>query len=142
MRNESLSIGRFSGFIRQYVEDNVYNHIVNEVDAKSLWKKIETLYACSTRNNKIYLLNSLMNLRYKEEISISDHLNDFQGLRDQLSQMGIKFDVEVLGLCDGKGSSTNSVERPLTCQMESTTRVMVKRIQEDAFLHAINSSVE
>ena len=39
-----------------------------------------------------------MNLRYKEGISISDHLNDFQGLRDQLSQMGIKFDDEVLGL--------------------------------------------
>jgi len=39
-----------------------------------------------------------MNLRYKEGISISDHLNDFQGLRDQLSQMDIKFDDEVLGL--------------------------------------------
>ena len=86
------------GFIRQYVEDNVYNHIANEEDAKSLWKKIETLYASSTGNNKLYLLNSLMNLKYKEGISISDHLNDFQGLRDQLSQMGIKFDDEVLGL--------------------------------------------
>jgi len=85
-------------FIRQYVEDNVYNHIANEEDAKSLWKKIETLYASSTKNNKLYLLNSLMNLRYKEGISISDHLNDFQGLRNQLSQMGIKFDDEVLGL--------------------------------------------
>jgi len=49
------------GFIRQYVEDNVYNHIANEEDAKSMWKKIETLYASSTRNNKLYLLNSLIN---------------------------------------------------------------------------------
>jgi len=87
------------GFIRQYVEDNVYNQIANEEHAKSLWKKIETLYASNTRNNKLYLLNSLMNLRYKEGISISDHLNDdFHWLRDQLSQMGIKFDDEVLGL--------------------------------------------
>jgi hypothetical protein len=39
-----------------------------------------------------------MNLRYKEGTSISDHLNDFQGLLDQLSGMGIKFDDEVLGL--------------------------------------------
>jgi len=52
-----------SGFIRQYVEDNIYNHIANEEDAKSLWKKIEILYASSTGNNKLYLLNSLMNLR-------------------------------------------------------------------------------
>jgi len=86
------------GFIHQYVEDNVYNHIANEEDAKSLWKKIETLYASSTRNNKLYLLNFFMNLRYKEGISISDHLNDFQGLRYQLSEIDIKFDDEVLGL--------------------------------------------
>lgn len=46
----------------------------------------------------MYLLNSLMNLRYKEGTSISDHLNDFQGLRDQLSGMSIKFDDEVLGI--------------------------------------------
>ena len=28
------------GFIRQYVEDNVYNHIANETHAKTLWEKI------------------------------------------------------------------------------------------------------
>nr|KYP52740.1 Retrovirus-related Pol polyprotein from transposon TNT 1-94 [Cajanus cajan] len=50
------------------------------------------------RNNKLYLLNCLMNLRYKESSSISDHLNEFQGLLDQLSEMGIKFHDEVLGL--------------------------------------------
>jgi len=43
-------------------------------------------------------LNSLINLRYKEGIFISDHLNDFQGLQDQLSKMGIEFDDEILGL--------------------------------------------
>jgi len=45
-RNESLSINMYMVlFVSQYVEDNVYNHIANEEDAKSLWKKIETLYA-------------------------------------------------------------------------------------------------
>ena len=39
-----------------------------------------------------------MNLRYKDGISISDHLNDFQGCFDQLSSMGVKFDDEILGL--------------------------------------------
>jgi len=32
-----------------------------------------------------------MNLRYMENSSISDHLNEFQGLLDQLSGMGINF---------------------------------------------------
>ncbi|KAG8391719.1 hypothetical protein BUALT_Bualt01G0216400 [Buddleja alternifolia] len=55
------------GFIRKWVEDNVYNHI-------------------------------MMNLRYKEGSSISDHLNDYQGILDQLSDMGVKFDDEVQAL--------------------------------------------
>lgn len=86
------------GFIRQWVDDNVYNHIANESHARSLWEKIESLYASKSGNNKLYLLNSLMNLRYKEGTSILDHLNEFQGLLDQLSGMGIKFDDEVMGL--------------------------------------------
>jgi len=39
-----------------------------------------------------------MNLRYRENSSISDHLDEFQGLLDRLSGMGIKFDDEVMGL--------------------------------------------
>jgi len=39
-----------------------------------------------------------MNLRYKENSSISDHLIEFQGLLDQLLGIGIKFDDEVMGL--------------------------------------------
>ena len=56
------------------------------------------MYASKSGNNKLYLLNCLMNLRYKENSSISDHLNEFQGLLNQLSGMGIKFDDEVMGL--------------------------------------------
>lgn len=33
------------GFIRQYVEDNVNNHITNEQNEKSLWTKIKSLCA-------------------------------------------------------------------------------------------------
>ena len=54
------------GYIRQWVEDNVRNHIVNETHAKSLWDKLETLYTSKTGNNKLFLLKQLMNIRYKE----------------------------------------------------------------------------
>jgi len=66
--------------------------------ARTLWEKIESLYAPKSDNNKLYLLDCLMNLRYRENYSISDNLNEFQGLLDQLSGMGINFDDEVLGL--------------------------------------------
>ncbi|VFQ58709.1 unnamed protein product [Cuscuta campestris] len=39
-----------------------------------------------------------MNLRFNEGSSISDHLNEFQGCFDQLSDMGVKFEDEILGL--------------------------------------------
>jgi len=39
-----------------------------------------------------------MNLRYKEDTSISDHLSEFQGCFDQLSSIGVKFEDEILGL--------------------------------------------
>ena len=86
------------GFIRQWVDDNVLNLVANETDAKTLWDKLEKLYASKTGNNKLFLLKQLMQLRYKEDIPISDHVNEFQGLLDQLSNVGVKFDDEILGL--------------------------------------------
>ena len=86
------------GFIRQWVDDNVYNHIANETHARALWNQIESLYASKSGNNKLCLLNMLMNLRYKEGSQVLDHLNEFQGILDQLSSMGIKFEDEVQGL--------------------------------------------
>ncbi|RDX84565.1 hypothetical protein CR513_34368, partial [Mucuna pruriens] len=86
------------GFIRLFVDDNVYNHIASEIDAKTLWEKIESLYASKCGNNKLFLLNSIVSLTFKEGTSLSDHLNEFQGIIDQMSGMGIKFEDEILGL--------------------------------------------
>ena len=80
------------------MDDNVYNHIANETYARALWNQIESLYASKSGNNKLYLLNMLMNLRYKEGSQVLDHLNEFQGVLDQLSSMRIKFEDEVQGL--------------------------------------------
>lgn len=54
------------GFIRKIVDENVYNHIQNETHARTLWTKLENLYASKTGNNKLYLLRRLMQLRFKE----------------------------------------------------------------------------
>ena len=86
------------GYIRGWVEDNVRNLISNETNAKTLWEKLQKLYASTTGNNKLYLLNQAMNLRYKKGTPILDHVNNFEGCFDQLSGMGIKFDDEILGL--------------------------------------------
>lgn len=80
------------------MKDNVRNHVVNETHARSLWNKLETLYVSKTSNNKLFLLKQLMNIRYKEGNLVSDHINNFQGVLDQLSGMGVKFDEEIQGL--------------------------------------------
>ncbi|RDX96355.1 hypothetical protein CR513_20986, partial [Mucuna pruriens] len=36
--------------------------------------------------------------QFKEDTSLSDHLNKFQGFIDQMSGMGIKFEDEIFGL--------------------------------------------
>ena len=39
-----------------------------------------------------------MTFKYKEGNPILDHINDFQGILDQLSGMGVNFDDEIQGL--------------------------------------------
>ena len=71
---------------------------MNEKHARTLWEKLETLYASKTGNNKLFLLKQLMKFKYKEVSPILDHINDFQGILDQLSGMGVNFDDEIQGL--------------------------------------------
>ena len=52
------------GYILMWVDDNVLNHIIGEIDARALWIKLEQLYARKTINNKIILINQLLTLKY------------------------------------------------------------------------------
>lgn len=74
------------------------NHINDEVHAKSLWLKLESLYASKSGNNKLYLIKQFLGLKYRESKALSDHLNNFHGIIQQLSAMEIKFDDEIQGL--------------------------------------------
>ncbi|RDX70641.1 hypothetical protein CR513_50098, partial [Mucuna pruriens] len=47
---------------------------------------------------RIYIRCVVTTLVFKEGTSLSDHLNEFQGILDQMSGMGIKFEDEILGL--------------------------------------------
>ncbi|GJX52528.1 putative RNA-directed DNA polymerase [Tanacetum coccineum] len=86
------------GYIRQWVDDNVLNHICEETHARTLWNKLEQLYARKTRNNKLFLIKQMMRLKYTDGSPITDHLNAFQGIINQLAGMGIKFEDEIQGL--------------------------------------------
>lgn len=53
--------------------------LINETHVRTLWEKIESLDVSKSGDNKLYLLNFLMTLRYMESSSISYHLTEFQG---------------------------------------------------------------
>ncbi|GJV38920.1 putative RNA-directed DNA polymerase [Tanacetum coccineum] len=86
------------GYIRKWVDDNVLNHICEETHARTLWNKLEQLYARKTRNNKLFLIKQMMRLKYTDGSHITDHLNAFQSIINQLAGMGIKFEDEIQGL--------------------------------------------
>jgi len=94
----SLLHRQVCGYICQWVDDNVLNHISGENNAKSLWDKLEQLYAKKTGNNKMFLIKKMLGLKLQEGTLCADHLNTLQGIMNQLSDMGIKFDDEIQGL--------------------------------------------
>lgn len=57
-----LKHAQVCGFIRQWIDDNMFNHICNEMHARSLWEKLESLYARKTGNNKLFLIKKIINL--------------------------------------------------------------------------------
>lgn len=86
------------GYIRQWVDDNVLNHISGETHARTLWNKLEQLYARKTGSNKLFLIKQMMSLKYHDGTPVTDHLNAFQGIINQLAGMGIKFEDEIQAL--------------------------------------------
>ncbi|RDY02101.1 hypothetical protein CR513_14498, partial [Mucuna pruriens] len=70
-----------------FVDDNVYNHITSETHVSTLWEKIKYLYVLKCGNNKLFLLNFIVRLKLKEDTSLSDHLNEFQEILDQMLGM-------------------------------------------------------
>ena len=72
--------GQVCGFIRQWVDDNVLNHTNEEVHARTLWQKLESLYASKSGNSKLFLIKQLMSLKYNENKALSNHLSDFHGI--------------------------------------------------------------
>ncbi|PWA43159.1 TRAF-like protein [Artemisia annua] len=85
-------------YIRQWVDDTVLNHVSEEVNARTLWNKLEQLYAQKTCNDKLFLIKQLMGLRYCDGTAMSDHLIAFRGIIKELLEIGIKFNEEVQGL--------------------------------------------
>ena len=52
--------------IRQYLEKNMYFNVAKEKTTESLQKKLHDLYEKNTKENKVFLMKKLYNLKMKE----------------------------------------------------------------------------
>ncbi|KAH7527258.1 hypothetical protein JRO89_XSUnG0043600 [Xanthoceras sorbifolium] len=108
------------GFIRQFVDDNVYNHICNETHARTLWNKLEQLMGInfddkvfalmvlaflpeSWKTLKISITNTAPNGTVNMELVKTEKLNEEMRKRSQASSSLSHPDV----LVEKDVSSTN-----------------------------------
>lgn len=62
-------------YIRQYVDDSIFNHVFDETDAKVLGKKMEKSFEQKSAMNKVFLIRKLVNMKLKDGSTVVDHLN-------------------------------------------------------------------
>ncbi|VFQ89135.1 unnamed protein product [Cuscuta campestris] len=84
--------------IRQYVSLSVLQHVANETNAFEMWKKLESMYERNNAMGKASLIRKLVKLQYKDGDSIVVHMNEFQGVVNQLAGMKMKLEDELQAL--------------------------------------------
>ena len=86
------------GFIRQWLDDSVFYHVSTETSTASLWLKLQGLYERKTDGNKIFLIRRLVNLKFKDDGSVAEHMNEVSNIVNQLSAMKMVLDDELQAL--------------------------------------------
>ncbi|VFQ72988.1 unnamed protein product [Cuscuta campestris] len=84
--------------IRQYDSLSVLQHVANETNAFEMWKKLESMYERNNAMGKASLIKKLVKLQYKDGDSIVVHMNEFQGVVNQLAGMKMKLEDELQAL--------------------------------------------
>jgi hypothetical protein len=86
------------GTIRLSLAASVNFNISKEKTTKGLMDALAKLYEKPSESNKVYLMKRLFNMKMSEGGSVSDHLNDFNMVTNQLSSIKLDFDDEVRAL--------------------------------------------
>ncbi|KAM5588228.1 hypothetical protein ABKV19_006591 [Rosa sericea] len=86
------------GHIREWVDDSVFHHVSNETNAHELWLKLTSLFEKKTAAKKTFLIKELVNMKYKDGVRVTEHLNNFQSTINQLATMDMKIDDQLQAL--------------------------------------------
>ena len=65
------------GLIRQWINDNIFYHVAIKTNAYCLWKKLESLYEQKTAQSKAFIIQDLVNIKYREKNLVANDLSRF-----------------------------------------------------------------
>ncbi|PKI76683.1 hypothetical protein CRG98_002992 [Punica granatum] len=75
--------------IRQWIDNSIYHHVAQETNAKALWENLTNLYTRKTPQNKVFLVEKLVHLRYQDGSDMAVHMSNFQDIVNQLTNLEI-----------------------------------------------------
>ena len=81
-------------YMRRWMNPTLHEHIYDEMKA-DVWKKLKNLFARKKSGNKTALIRRLVNLKYKDENNMVEHISYFQGIVNKLVAMKRNIDDEM-----------------------------------------------
>jgi hypothetical protein len=86
------------GIIRLSLSRRVAHNVTKEKSTTRLMEALSGMYEKPLANNKVHLMKKLFNLKMIESTSVTQHLNNFNTIINQLSSVEIEFDDEIRAL--------------------------------------------
>ena len=102
---ESMSVADWTllnrmvlGMIRLTLSRSVAHNVTKEKTTVELMAALFGMYKKPSANNKVHLMKKLLNLKIVKGTPITQHLNEFNTITNQLSFMEIDFHDEIRAL--------------------------------------------
>ena len=86
------------GVIKLTLSRSVAYNVVKEKTTADMMKALSGMYEKSSVNNKVHLMKKLFNLKMAKKASVTQHLNEFNTITNQLLSVEIDFDDEIRAL--------------------------------------------
>jgi hypothetical protein len=80
--------------IRLCLGDDVMYHVMGEESPAAVWLKLESRYMSKSLTNKLYLKQRLYGLKMADGSDLSQHINVFNQIIDDLKRVDVKFKDE------------------------------------------------
>ena len=80
------------------MDPTLNEHIYDETKVDVVWKKLENVLIKKTLGNKTILIRRLVNLKYKDENNMIEHISSFKGIVNKLVAMKMTINDEMQAL--------------------------------------------